>query len=422
MGCLILGGESIYLFAYDLRRDYTKPLLEALQVTNTELGQLSSMFGILALLCYFPGGWVADRFSARKLLAFSLLSTGALGLGLQTFPVYPVLLGLYGLMGITSILTFWGALVKATRQWGGRDDQGKAFGILDGGRGLVSALVASAALWTFGGFDASVDGLRGVLALYIACCWTAALLVWFGVPEDDANDDNDGDGETPPVGAAAATTSATTFGAVIRMPVVWLQAVIILTAYAGYWGTFDVSGYAVDGFGKDDTDGAMVSTFAVWLRPPAAFAAGFLADRLRASRVVAGSFGLLIAAYVSFAVVPPAPDREWLLWVNAAVAGIGSFALRGVYFAILEEGNLPMRFTGTAVGIVSLIGFSPDVYVPPVSGYLIDNLGATGHRVFFAGLAVNSALGATAALLVPRFAQPRRVARPPAAAVHASTS
>lgn len=397
MGCLILAGESIYLFAYDLRRDYTKPLLEALQIDNTSLGQLSSMFGILALLCYFPGGWVADRFSARKLLVFSLASTGALGLLLQSFPSFHSLLALYATMGVTSILTFWGALIKATRQWGGKEDQGKAFGILDGGRGLVSALVASTALFTFAQFEQSIAGLRAVLSLYIGACWLAAMMVWFGVPEDDQDD----------AGAAPKDHRAgKTLREVIRMPAVWLQALIILTAYCAYWGTFDISGYAVDAYGKTEAEAAAVSTFTVWLRPGAAIIGGFLADKLSASRIVAGAFALLVAAFVSFALVPPGQSTGFMLWLNAAAAGLGAYALRGVYFAILEESNVPMRLTGTAVGVVSLIGFSADVYLPPLSGYLIDTLHVTGHRIMFGGLAAVSAIGMAAALVVNRYAEP----------------
>jgi len=395
MGCLILAGESIYLFAYDLRRDYTKPLLDALQINNTSLGQLSAMFGVLALICYFPGGWVADRFSARKLLVFSLVTTGALGLGLQTFPPFGGLLALYAAMGITSILTFWGALVKATRQWGGKKDQGKAFGILDGGRGLVSALVASTALTTFAQFGAPIAGLRAVISLYVGACWLAALMVWFGVPEPE------GDDAVGPENHRAGHT----LREVIRMPVVWLQALIILTAYCAYWGTFDISGYAVDAYGRSETGAAAVSTFAVWLRPGAAIIGGFLADRLTASRVVAGSFALLVAAFVSFALVPPSDATGFMLWVNAGAIGLGAYTLRGVYFAILQEANVPMRLTGTAVGVVSLIGYSPDVFLPPLSGYLIDTLHVTGHRIMFGGLAATSAVGMAAALLVSRYAE-----------------
>ena len=62
---------------------------------------------------------------------------------MATIPSYPVLLGLYAWWGITTILTFWAALIKATRIWGGSEGQGKAFGLLDGGRGVTGGALAA---------------------------------------------------------------------------------------------------------------------------------------------------------------------------------------------------------------------------------------------------------------------------------------
>ncbi len=78
LGALMLAGESIYMLPY-MRKTFQSSMEAAFGVTSTELGTLSSMFGILALVCYFPGGWLADRMPARHLLTFSLLTTGAGG-------------------------------------------------------------------------------------------------------------------------------------------------------------------------------------------------------------------------------------------------------------------------------------------------------------------------------------------------------
>ena len=60
------------------------------------------------------------------------------------------------------------------------------------------------------------------------------------------------------------------------------------------------------------------------------------------------------------------------------------FALRGLYFAIMQEGRVPMAYTGSAVGFVSLIGYTPDVFMGPLMGYLLDQSpGATGHQHVF---------------------------------------
>lgn len=58
---------------------------------NKKYGMLTSIYGIANFLLYIPGGWMADRFDPKKLMVFSMVSTGALGLWLSTWPGYTTL-------------------------------------------------------------------------------------------------------------------------------------------------------------------------------------------------------------------------------------------------------------------------------------------------------------------------------------------
>ena len=60
LASLMLAGESIYMLVY-MRKTFQTSMEQVFQVSATEIGLLNSMFGILALACYFPGGWLADR-------------------------------------------------------------------------------------------------------------------------------------------------------------------------------------------------------------------------------------------------------------------------------------------------------------------------------------------------------------------------
>ena len=118
-------------------------------LTNTELGAIQAAYGVIAMLAYIPGGPLADRYSARKLLAASLVATAAGGIYLASFPSYQEAIILFGFWGASTIVLFWAALIRATREWGCSDEQGRAFGILDGGRGLMMAILAAAATTLF---------------------------------------------------------------------------------------------------------------------------------------------------------------------------------------------------------------------------------------------------------------------------------
>ena len=122
----------------------------------------------------------------------SLLATGLGGLYMSTIPSFGGLYVLFGFWGASTILAFWAPLIRATREWGGEEEQGRAFGILDGGRGLAAALLAAIAAYAFGmmvGGNASVDparetsAMRTLLCSYAGCCFFAAVCVWFFVPD-----------------------------------------------------------------------------------------------------------------------------------------------------------------------------------------------------------------------------------------------
>ena len=50
----------------------------------------------------------------------------------------------------------------------------------------------------------------------------------------------------------------------------------------------------------------------------------------------------------------------------------GVFSLRGIYFCYIQETKIPTNVIGFSVGIISLIGFFPDVYIGPIFGYILD--------------------------------------------------
>ncbi|HKJ87838.1 MAG TPA: MFS transporter, partial [Gammaproteobacteria bacterium] len=391
-------GESIYMLPY-MRKTFQTSMQAVFHLSGTQIGLLNAMFGVLALICYFPSGWLADRFSARKLLTLSLATTGCGGFFLLTEPSFTGLLAVQAFWGITSILTFWGALIKATRDWGRPDRQGLSFGLLDAGRGVVAALVATLATAAFAHAGSTAAGLKAVIWVYSLAPLLAAVLIWAVVPDDLH---------------AGSTASATRtpgwegLKAVGALPDVWLLAVVIFSAYMLYLGTYGFPAYAEKAFAETKTFGAVVGTVRDWMRPVAALGAGLLADRFGASRTIGAAFGLLIAAFASLFLITPVPGGLWVLWTQVILAGAAVFALRGIYFAVLEEAEIPSSLTGTTVGIVSFVGFMPDAFAPVLWGWFVDHFeGVLGYRYYFGVLAGVATVGTLAALGIRLLRSPR---------------
>ena len=54
-----------------------------------------------------------------------------------------------------------------------------------------------------------------------------------------------------------------------------------------------------------------------------------------------------------------------------------------------------MALTGMATGLISMVAYTPDVFVPALAGHLLDRYaaGGVGYRYFFLILAAFSPLG-----------------------------
>ena len=142
-GTLLLlsaGAGIIFQLPY-IRETFYVPIQKAMDLTNAQMGMLSSGYATMATFSYFVGGVVADKFSARKLLTVSFLATGVLGWWFSTFPGFQISRIIFILMGISTIITYWSAAIKATRLLGDSSEQGRLFGWQEGLRGLLNALL-----------------------------------------------------------------------------------------------------------------------------------------------------------------------------------------------------------------------------------------------------------------------------------------
>lgn len=388
---LVFAGEIVFGLPFHTARFFRPTLLEAFGFTNTQLGDVFAVYGVVAMIAYFPGGALADRFSARVLLTVSLVATGVGGFYMATYPGVWGMSLLYGYWGATTILLFWAALIRATREWGGATSQGRAFGILEGGRGVAAAAFATLGIallaWFLPDDVTSMSdeqrrvAFRAVILLYSFAAIAAGLLTWLLVP----------------VGKHAGDSSLSLFhgaGAVMTRPLVWAQAAVIVCAYCGYKGLDNYSLYAVQVMGMDEVEGARLSAYGAYIRPFAAIAAGLVADRWSASRTIGAGFLILLLSYAMISMALPVGSGITVIYANIVVSFFAVFGLRGVYFALLEENNTPAFLTGAVTGMVSFVGYTPEIFFAPITGRILDaSPGIVGHQNYFLFLAGVMAAG-----------------------------
>jgi nitrate/nitrite transporter NarK len=388
MAVLGLSGTVIYLLPF-LRELYYEPLQRALHINNTQSGMLTSVFGMTSMVTYLLGGWAADRVSSRALISLSLILTGLLGFVFATFPSYPVALLIHALWGVTVTGMMWGALIKATREWAPADEQGKAFGLLEAGRGVSEAAIASIFVGIFARLGGDVPAFSRIISLYAMLHVALGIIAWRVIaPGAPIRDETSGSGMADVVAA-------------LKMPAVWLISVVVMTSYCGYWGAYYFTPYTTTVFGMSVIVAGSIGAGKIWLKPGAAAIAGFIADRVGIWQTVAACFLIMILSFAGFAVLPGGPALVVLMIANIIVASIAIFAHRGIYFALMEESGIPAAMTGTAAGLISMIGFTPDVFMPLVGGVLLDGYpGATGYHLYFGMIAGLCVVGLLATLII----------------------
>ncbi len=92
-----------------------------------------------------------------------------------------------------------------------------------------------------------------------------------------------------------------------------------------------------------------------------------------------------------------------LLIGNVLLSCIAVYALRGIYFSLIEEAQLQRQMTGSAVGLISLLGFTPDIFFAAITGRVLDtNPGAVGFGHYFFLMSAIAITGLILATLLAR--------------------
>ncbi|MGI9206040.1 MAG: MFS transporter [Woeseiaceae bacterium] len=379
---LSISGGIIFMLPF-LQEVYYLPLANTMQLSNTEVGAFMSMFGAFAMLSYVPGGMLADRISPRLLCSCSLIATGVGGFYFATFPPYRIGLAIHGFWGLTIGLLFWSAMIRAVRLWSSREEQGRAFGLLEGGRGIGEVVSSTALLAVFALADSETMGLVLVINLFSALIVLLGALSWLVMKNEEM--------------AVQSTTggwNASDLLEAAKLPQVWLVAGVILAGYCAYWATFRFTPYATDVFGLSVTIGATIGVGKMWLKPIAASVAGFFADKFGVLRLVDMLFVMLVSSFGVIAFMPGEAAFLLPMIIGVTIISIFVFSLRGIYFALIDHSGVPKHLTGTAAGLISVIAYTPDIFMPLLGGVLVDSSpGVDGYRYFFLVSAAICAIG-----------------------------
>ncbi len=393
-----LGGAIIYGLPY-FRYDYYDAYLQVYNLTDAQMGVFGSILGVFGMISYLFGGVVADRFSTRMILTVSLIATG-LGGFVHLLPLgYHALIVLYAFWGVSSLFAFWPCCIKAVRILSGSGEQGKAYGFFEGGRGIGAALMASGAVIAFkigaGQMEDQVAGMRASIIFYSVLTILMGVLVFFTV-KDDKMEKSD-------------RVTFKGIGELIRMPAVWLISIITFCNYVFTQMFYYFTPYMTELIGVSVAAGAAVAASRRWLSLFGNVGGGFMTDKIGTGRMILISFIVMIAGVAVMLMLPVKPSSAIIFLVLYIIIYIFYNVNYAMTWAMMDEGAIPERLSGSAAGLISTIGYLPEIFCSLLAGHWLEaHEGVTGYRYIFIFLIAMLVAGALLTVVWNKYLKSRK--------------
>lgn len=378
------GGAIIYGLPY-FRYDYYDVYLSTYHLTNTQMGIFGTVLGIFGMISYLFGGIVADKFSTRTILTASLIGTG-LGGFIHLLPLgFKELVVLYAFWGISSLFAFWPACIKAVRILSGAEDQGKAYGFFEGGRGIAAALMAIAAVacfkWGCGKLDNQAVGMRYVIVFYSVLTIAMGIFAFLTVKDDKME--------------KSERITFTGIGEVLKMPAVWIIGFVTFCNYVFSLSLYYFTPYLTDILGATVTFAATLAALKRWFSLFGNVGGGYVTDKIGTGRMLLISFIIMAAGTGLILMMPTKATSIMIVTILFILIYIFFNVNYAMTWAMMSEGAIPEKYSGTAAGIISTVGYLPEIFVSLLAGNLLDKYpGVTGYRYFFGFLIAMLILGA----------------------------
>jgi len=382
---IVLAAGSIYPLLY-LRANYQETILVVYDISLSQLNSLYSFLGISLVLGYFPSGWLADKFSAKKLMSMSLFICGLTGIWFAQIPSYPMLIIIYGMWGIFSVFTFWSAHLKIVKLIAKREEEGRFFGILDGGRGIVEAVLATVALFIFlhvlgnhTDMMKTTAALQGVVYLYSIVMIVVAVLILLFIKDSP---DTPGKQKTNKI-------DIQDFKKVFNNKFVWLLGLIIFMSYTLAQTVHYIGGFLQTNLNMDVATVGQITVTMLWMRPIGGIVGGFLGDKFGKSNILMIALAFAAIFLITLASSPSTMSSLYFQFL-ALSTGLMVYTIRGLYWSLLGDCRISPAILGLSIGFISFIGYLPDFLAPVLNNQFVSLFGeASGQSAYliFSGVA-----------------------------------
>ena len=278
-------------------------------------------------------------------------------------------------------MIYWPVLLKSVRLLGDEHEQGRMFGFLEAGRGVVDTIVAFSALAVFVWLGSGEVGLRGAILFYSGMLIIIGIISYFLLEHDEIPTKEKNEDINKNKIALEGMIKA------LKMPEIWLVSLTIFCVYAVYCGLTYFIPFLKDVYGLPV---ALVGAYGIinqyGLKMVGGPIGGFIADKKckSAAKYLRTSFSVATVAMIAIIMMPHDSMNVYAGMAMTLSFGAIIFTMRSVFFAPMEEIGVPREITGSAMAIGSFIGYAPTMFCFSLYGRILDKMpGMAGYKQVF---------------------------------------
>ncbi|EHO52467.1 MFS transporter [Lentilactobacillus kisonensis] len=390
-----MAGGTIYDFPY-IKYIFYNQMLSSMHINNTQLGILTSIYGIGCLILYIPGGILADKMRSKNALVISLFGTAALAVVFGMTLNFVVAIIVWILLALSSAFIFWSAIIKAIRLVGGEENGGKMYGIYYAANGLSAAILNFLALAVYGKVGNGKFGMAAASITMALVIGIIAILLVIFLPNQDAQ-----------IGDQDNSPKLKDFKQVVFNPSVWVIAVVFFMTYGLFSGVSYLTPYLADVVGVSNQTSSMLGIVRNYVFLLLAPVSGIIADRFFHSTLRWFTVGYVILAVSLIVIALSTALPMGVIIILSLIPGIMALGLYGIQFSIIGESKIPLSLMGATTGFVSLIGYLPDMVMPTVFGRILDSQKNHGYSTVFLILAAFALVASLGSVVIYKLNQSR---------------
>lgn len=331
-------------------------------ISGLELERIYFIYGIATILFYLPGGYLADRYSCKKLIEYSSLISGVFGI-ISLFDIgYLNLMIVFIIFAISNILLFWSASIKYVLNLGDKYESGRILGIYEGFKGVSGLLfICLYFIFYFKGFIS----IKTIVFIYSLI----NIFLYFYIKKEVEKD--------------SIFQDKTQLLIYLKNKKIWIIGGIIFLNYTLYINMMYMNNYLSYFYQMTDNQLIIYSCMRIYiLKIILGPLSGYFMDKLgSALKLFFITFFIYIFVEIIYISTPSNYELKNFILVNLGIITGLSTIFNTIFFGLISEFNF--KVTGKIIGLVSTIGFLPGIFYTKITEILNKSYAMEIYKYFF---------------------------------------